>query len=132
MVPVIELVEHYKNKMKIKRGQSLGRCPKASAQHQIPASGPRHFARRIEGPVAIKADHAPLHPISRADQTTVLDDRVIDRPLDAIGHEHHRLAEPARDGGLDPGTECDLAHLLELDDLEIGGPEPALLAAEID
>jgi hypothetical protein len=48
-------------------------------------SGPRHLALRIIGPVAVEADHAPFHAVTCPQHAGVLNDRIVDQVLFAIG-----------------------------------------------
>src|SRR2546429_24405 len=47
-------------------------------------SGLRDFAGRVERPVAVQADHAPLHAPAGADQSRILGNRIIEWALDAV------------------------------------------------
>src|SRR4051794_9618843 len=79
------------------------------------------------GPVAVEADHAPLHAPTGADHAAVLDDRVFHRAPLAVGDQGAAGAEPARDGAVSPGPERDLANLLDGLNAQVGIPEPVFL-----
>src|SRR4051812_5544122 len=97
---------------------------------EVASSGLGHLASRVVGPIAVEADHAPFDPEARADEAAVLDDREVHLPPGAVRDERVGAAEPARNGARHPRPERDLAHVLKINDLEIGVPEPALLGAE--
>src|SRR5262245_48905874 len=93
-------------------------------------SGPRGVARRVMGPIAVDADHAPVHAPACADHAGVLDDRVTHGPPLAVRDEGAAGAEAARDRTVGPRAERDLADLVEAFDPQRRVPEPAFLGRE--
>src|SRR5450756_962665 len=95
-----------------------------------PALGLRHLAGRVIGPVAVEADHAPFDAPGHADHAGILADPVIHPVLAPVTDRGHRRAEPARNGSLRPGPVGGFAHPLEVENLQVGVPELALLLGE--
>src|SRR5262245_49461296 len=94
------------------------------------ASGTRHQAARVIGPVAVEADHTPFDPPGHPEPTTGLADRIMERPLAPVRDERNAIAEPARDRLRGPGAECRLANALDAENLEVGLPVLAFLVGE--
>ena len=91
---------------------------------------PRHLARWIIRPVAVEADDAPLDPPARADQAGVLGDGVMDHVSTAVGDFDDAAAETAWNGRRGPRAEGGLAHLLEIENAQIGRPVLVFLLVE--
>src|SRR5712671_4391961 len=91
---------------------------------------PRHLARRAICPVAVEADDAPLDTPARADHAGVLGDGVVDHVAAAVGDFDDAATETAWNGLRGPRAERGLAHLLEIEDAQIGGPVHVFLLVE--
>src|SRR5262249_36598195 len=65
-----------------------------------------------------------------ADHAGVLQDRVVDGVLAAVGDLDAAATEAPRNGLRRPGAERGLADILEADDGKIAGPESAFLLME--
>src|SRR5260221_9936701 len=93
----------------------------------VARSGPRHFASRIERPIAIKADDAPFNSPARPQQAGVFANGIMDGMLEPIADQRHggaettwnRVRRPGPIGGL---TDHFIAH-----DGKIRVPEGAFL-----
>src|SRR5918995_4608987 len=110
---------------------ALGRCAdSAFGCANLGRSGPGGLAGWVVRPVAVDADHAPVHVPVRADHPGVLDDRVADRAPFSVGHQRPAGAEAARNRAVGPGAERDFPDLVEALDPQIRVPEPAFLGAE--
>src|SRR5215831_18454813 len=86
-----------------------------------------HLTARVVSPIAVEPDHAPFHTPGHPDHAGIFADRVTDLVPAAVADQGHRGAEAPRDGSSRPGPERDLAHPLEVEDLQVGVPETALL-----
>src|SRR5438045_6316642 len=82
------------------------------------ASGARHPAGRIVGPVAIEPDHAKFDAIADTCIAAVLDEGEIDGAHLAVTDLRLRRAEAARDVAGLPGAYCQFANICEIDDLQ--------------
>src|SRR5215212_5948793 len=90
----------------------------------------RRDAFRVVGPVAVDADHAPLHAPLPTDHAAVFDDRVADRPPVPVGDQRPAAAKAAGNGPVRPGPVGHFADAVEGRDLQVGIPEPAFLGGE--
>src|SRR5262245_41591359 len=89
---------------------------------QVERLRPRHLAGRVVRPVAVEPDDAPLDAPARADHPGVLGDGIVDDVPAAVRDFDDAAAETAWNGLRRPRAKGGLAHLLEIEDAQIGRP----------
>src|SRR5205807_10394654 len=88
---------------------------------------PRHFASRIEGPIAIEPDDTPFHAPGHPDPTGIFADRVVDGMLEPVIDQRHGGAETPGNRVRRTGPVGALMDFSKANDAKFRVPENTLL-----